>query len=160
MAAGSPVAILLGRMSMIRTMTREDYEGAYNLWMHTPGMGLNTMDDSKEGIARFLARNPATCFVATKDGDIVGTILTGHDGRRGYIYHLAVALSCRKQGIATALVERAIHALKEEGILKVVLVVFAKNEGGNAFWEKIGFSRREDLTYRDKSLAELERIDT
>ena len=145
---------------MIRTMTQEDYDAAYDLWMYTPGMGLNTLDDSRAGISRFLTRNPATCFVAEADGSIVGTILAGHDGRRGYIYHLAVDSSCRKQGIATELVNRALLSLRNEGINKVALVVFGKNEGGNAFWEKIGFSRREDLTYRNKSLIELERIDT
>ena len=145
---------------MIRTMTQEDYDAAYDLWMHTPGMGLNTLDDSRAGIGRFLSRNPASCFVAENDGSIVGTILAGHDGRRGYIYHLAVDCSCRKQGIATELVNRALLSLRNEGINKVALVVFGKNAGGNAFWEKIGFSRREDLTYRNKSLIELERIDT
>ena len=145
---------------MIRTMTQEDYDAAYDLWTQTPGMGLNTMDDSRAGIYRFLARNPGTCFVARKDDCIVGTILAGHDGRRGYIYHLAVALSYRKQGIAASLVEHAMRALKEEAILKVALVVFEKNEGGNAFWERSGFLRREDLVYRNKSLVELERIDT
>ena len=145
---------------MIRTMTQEDYDAAYDLWMHTPGMGLNTLDDSRAGIGRFLTRNPASCFVAENDGSIVGTILAGHDGRRGYIYHLAVDRSCRKQGIATELVNRALLSLRNEGINKVALVVFGKNEGGNAFWEKIGFSRREDLIYRNKSLIELERIDT
>ena len=145
---------------MIRTMTLEDYDAAYDLWIHTPGMGLNTLDDSRDGIARFLARNPGTCFVETQENCVTGTILAGHDGRRGYIYHLAVALSCRKQGIATALVAQTTQALREEGIHKVALVVFQKNEVGNEFWERNGFSCREDLIYRNKSLIDLERIDT
>ncbi len=145
---------------MIRIMTLEDYDAAYDLWIHTPGMGLNTLDDSRDGIARFLARNPGTCFVETQENCVTGTILAGHDGRRGYIYHLAVALSCRKQGIATALVAQTTQALREEGIHKVALVVFQKNEVGNEFWERNGFSWREDLIYRNKSLIDLERIDT
>ena len=145
---------------MIRMMTIQDYDAAYDLWMGTLGMGLNSLDDSREGITRYLKRNPSTCFVCIEDGVLTGTILAGHDGRRGYIYHLAVALSRRKQGIASALMERALDALGKEGIRKVALVVFAQNEGGNAFWERSGFTRREDLTYRNKSLVELERIDT
>ena len=141
-------------------MTVQDYDAAYDLWTHTPGMGLNSLDDSREGIARYLKRNPNTCFACIEDEVLTGTILAGHDGRRGYIYHLAVALSHRKQGIASALVEHALDALGKEGILKVALVVFAQNEGGNAFWERRGFVRREDLIYRNKSLVELERIDT
>lgn len=145
---------------IIRNMTIEDYDAAYDLWMHTPGMGLNTLDDSREGIARFLTRNPTTCFAAFENDALIGSILAGHDGRRGFLYHLAVAITWRKQGVATALVEHAMRALKAEGILKAALVVFEKNEDGNAFWEHCGFTRREDLTYRNKSLVELERIDT
>ena len=79
-------------MATVRRMTTEDYEPVYQLWMNTPGMGLNTTDDSRDGIERYLRRNPATCFVAEIDGKIVGVILAGHDGRRGYIYHTAVAM--------------------------------------------------------------------
>lgn len=144
----------------IRVMTLEDYDRVYELWMSTPGMGLNDLDDSRDGIFRFLERNPKTCFVAIKKDEIVGVILTGNDGRRGYIYHTAVALSERKKGIALALVEASIDALKKEGIHKVALVVFKRNESGNEFWEHIGFSKREDLNYRNKSLSVIQRIDT
>jgi len=141
-------------------MTIDDSEGMYRLWINTPGMGLNTTDDSREGIAQYLRRNPNSCYVAEEAGEIVGTILSGHDGRRGFLYHLSVAVSHRKKGIGKALVERAMDALKQEGIHKVALVVMAGNETGNAFWESHGFTTREDLIYRNKNLSELVRIDT
>ena len=144
----------------IRVMTAADYDGVYSLWQNTPGMGLNNIDDTREGIEKYLRRNPTTCFAAEKEGKIVGVILTGHDGRRGYIYHLAVAESCQRQGIGSALLEASLEALKEEGIIKAALVVFAHNEKGNAFWKKMGFTVREDLTYRNKALTEIIRMDT
>lgn len=144
----------------IRKMQTDDYKKVYALWMSCQGMGLNHVDDSQEGIKRFLKRNPNTCFVAEDEDQIVGVIMTGHDGRRGYIYHTAVAPLCRGQGIGSQLVDASLEALRKEGITKVALVAFKRNESGNAFWEKQGFTRREDLTYRNKTLAELIRIDT
>jgi ribosomal protein S18 acetylase RimI-like enzyme len=144
----------------IRTMGISDYEGVYALWLSTPGMGLNASDDSREGIAKYLARNPGTCFVALEHGEIIGVILSGHDGRRGFIHHTAVKASLQGGGIGRALLSRAMAALEEEGINKVVLVCFEKNEAGNAFWERAGFTAREDLVYRNKSIRELRRIDT
>lgn len=144
----------------IRLMTMEDYEGVYELWMSCVGMGLNNLDDSKDGIEKFLLRNPATCFVAEEDGGIVGVILAGNDGRRGYIYHTAVNPAFRNQGIGAALVESAMEALQALGINKVALVVFSKNKGGNDFWEKLGFTTRGDLVYKNKSITEMIRIDT
>lgn len=144
----------------IRKMTIVDYDEVYSLWLSCRGMGLNSLDDSREGIARFLARNPDTCFAAEAAGAIVGVIMAGHDGRRGFIYHTAVSSEQRGQGIGTALVNAALDALKAEGISKVALVVFERNEEGNRFWEKMGFARRNDLVYRNRSLAEMVRIDT
>lgn len=144
----------------IRKMTIGDYDGAYGLWLACKGMGLNDVDDSREGIGRFLRRNPDTCFVAQMSGDIVGVIMAGHDGRRGFIYHTAVSPDHRRQGIASALVDKAMAALKDEGITKAALVVFERNEDGNRFWEKQGFTRRTDLTYRNKAIRELVRMDT
>jgi len=144
----------------IRLMQIEDYDAVYALWMSCKGMGLNNLDDSPEGIARFLDRNPNTCFVAEDKGAVVGVIIAGNDGRRGYIYHTAVHPERRKAGIGSALLSRALDALKAEGINKVALVVFSRNETGNAFWEKQGFTAREDLVYRNRSLTELIRIDT
>ena len=144
----------------IRTMAIEDYEQVYSLWLNTPNMGLNTLDDSKDGISKYLARNPNTCFVAEKGGIIFGVILSGHDGRRGFIYHLAVAESEQRSGVGAALVEAAMLALECEGIPKVALVAYGKNEKGNAFWEKYGFTERHDLVYRNKEIVALEYIET
>jgi N-acetylglutamate synthase len=147
---------------IITTMTIQDYESVYSLWIHTPGMGLNNLDDSKEGIERYLRRNPTTCFVAKENNQIIGVILSGHDGRRGFIHHTAVAVTERNRGIGKALVEKALEALRKERINKVALVVFGRNQIGNSFWEKIGFGKREDLVYRNKVITEkeMERIDT
>ncbi len=147
-------------MVQIRKMTSEDYDQVFALWRSTPGMGLNTVDDSREGIAFYLRRNPETCFVAEAEGRIIGVILTGHDGRRGYIHHTAVHPSFRHQGVASSLVEKAMAALEREGIHRVALVAFADNASGNAFWEAQGFTQREDLVYRNRSIHQLERIPT
>ena len=144
----------------IRKMLINDYDDVYALWMSCAGMGLNNLDDSREGIDRFLKRNPDTCFVAVCDDKIVGVILVGNDGRRGYIYHTAVNSQYRKRGIARQLVEASMQELKRAGINKVALVVFDKNESGNLFWEKLGFTAREDLVYRNKAITEMIRIDT
>lgn len=143
----------------IRKMKINDYYNVYKLWLSCVGMGLNNLDDSKEGIDRFLKRNPDTCFVA-EDQDIKGVIMAGNDGRRGYIYHTAVHPDFRHHGIASALVDAAVKALAELGIKKVALVVFDKNKIGNVFWEKQGFTVRKDLVYRNKTLTEMIRIDT
>ncbi|MCR4997970.1 MAG: GNAT family N-acetyltransferase [Butyrivibrio sp.] len=144
----------------IRLMTIDDYEKVYELWMSCAGMGLNNLDDSKEGVEQFLNRNPETCFVAEIENVIVGVIIVGNDGRRGYIYHTAVNPLYRKQGIAKTLVKAAMNALQKSGINKVALVVFDRNETGNDFWEKMGFTVRNDLIYRNKALVEMVRIDT
>ena len=125
-------------------------------------MGLNTLDDSREGIESYLKRNPTTCFIAKDGKRVIGVILSGHDGRRGYIYHIAVEIAERGRGIGKELVDKAIEALKKEGIHKVALVVFDKNEIGNKFWEGIGFEERKDLVYRNKviTIRNMERIDT
>ncbi len=141
-----------------RLMTIEDYRQAYDLWILC-GNGLNDKDDSREGIDKYLKRNPGTSFVATCDNIVVGVILCGHDGRRGIIQHACVSPDYRRYGIESKLVELALEALKAEGINKVLLVAFKKNEGGNAFWEAQGFTLREDLNYRNKALAEMIRID-
>ena len=144
----------------IRPMTLDDYDRVYALWMSCKNMGFNDVDDSRDGIGRYLKRNPATCFVAEDDGELAGVIFSGHDGRRGFIHHMAVGEGFRRRGVATALVNRALDALKDEGIAKVALLVFRTNEPGNAFWEEMGFTVREDLNYRNRALAKLTRIDT
>ena len=143
----------------IRKMTINDYEEVYQLWLSCAGMGLNNSDDSEEGISRFLKRNPDTCFIAETD-KIVGVIMAGNDGRRGYIYHTAVHPDYRHKGIASELVDNVMKALEAAGIGKAALVVFAHNEAGNLFWEKQGFTVRNDLVYRNKAIKEMVRIDT
>lgn len=144
----------------IREMRVTDYDAVYALWQSTPGMGLNDIDDSRDGIARYLKRNPHTCFVAVSDHEVVGVILAGHDGRRGYIHHACVDSKLWSNQIGTRLVNKALKALCTEKINKVALVVFERNERGNGFWERMGFTPRPDLIYRNKALIEFERIDT
>lgn len=139
---------------MIRSMKLDDYKNVFNLWSNTAGMGLNPIDDSIEGIAKYLQRNPHTCFVAEHNGEIVGVILGGHDGRRGFIHHTAVKEEYRGRGIGTSLVNSALASLESEDIHKVALVVFEENESGNRFWEKAGFTIRDDLIYRNKHLPD------
>ncbi len=136
----------------IRQMAISDYEKVYALWSKTAGMGIRSLDDSKEGISKFLDRNPTTNFVAVSDDTIIGVILCGHDGRRGYIYHAAVDIRHRGNGIGKRLVDSVIEALEKEGINKAALVVFKDNDIGNAFWDAIGFEERIDLVYRNKSI--------
>ncbi len=137
----------------IRLMTIDDYAPVRLLWGETAGMGLRSLDDSEAGIHRFLERNPHTCFVAVESGQVNGVILSGHDGRRGYIYHTAVRSTCRKQGIGRALVNAVIEAMQREEIHKIALVAFQSNLTGNQFWESMGFAARTDLVYRDRSLC-------
>lgn len=142
----------------IRKIKKSDWKKILALWQNIPGMGLNNIDDSKDGIIRFLKRNPKTCFIAEENGTAAGTIIAGHDGRRGYIYHTAVLPEFRRRGIATELLARSVDALKKQGIAKAALVVFSDNEAGNAFWEKQGFTKRSDLVYRNKVITEKEMI--
>ncbi len=139
---------------MIRTMTAGDYEGVYSLWMSIKGFAMRSIDDSKEGVERFLTRNPGTSVVALEDGKIVGAILCGHDGRRGCMYHVCVHEDYRMKGIGKAMVVFAMEALKKEKISKISLIAFTKNDVGNAFWNRIGWTKREDLNYYDFVLDE------
>ena len=138
----------------IRTMTIEDYDGVYELWMTIKGFGIRSIDDSRIGVERFLKRNPTTSVVAEKDGKIVGSILCGHDGRRGCLYHVCVHEKYRRHGIGKAMVVRAMEQLRKEQISKVSLIAFTENDIGNAFWKEIGWTKREDLNYYDFTLNE------
>lgn len=137
-----------------RLLTLEDYPQLYQLWQDVQGFerGLRSLDDSREGIAKFLDRNPTTCFVIEADGRIVGGILAGNDGRRGYIYHAIVHPDFQGQGLGKMLVDRACEALRAEGIHKAGMLVFGSNDQGNAFWESQGWVTRPDLVYRNKTL--------
>ncbi len=139
---------------MIRVMTVDDYPKVRELWNSIKGFGIRSVDDSREGVERFLRRNPATSVVAVEDGKVVGAILCGHDGRRGCLYHVCVHKDYRMQGIGKAMVGFAMEALKKEQINKVSLIAFTKNDIGNAFWKEIGWIRREDLNYYDFTLNE------
>lgn len=130
-------------------MTVEDYEGVYALWMSIKGFAIRSIDDSKEGVARFLLRNQDTSVVAVEDGRIIGAILCGHDGRRGCLYHVCVRQECRRKGVGKAMVVFCMEKLKAEQISKVSLIAFTANDIGNAFWRRIGWTKREDLNYYD-----------
>lgn len=136
-------------MLEIRRMTIEDYPQVYGLWKRINGFVIRSLDDSYEGVERFLLRNPYTSVVAVKQGKVVGAILCGHDGRRGCFYHVCVDPDYRMQGIGTRMVVFSMNALREEKINKVSLIAFTDNDLGNAFWQKIGWTKREDLNYYD-----------
>jgi ribosomal protein S18 acetylase RimI-like enzyme len=138
----------------IRTMTLEDYDQVYELWSGIKGFAIRTMDDSREGVEKFLKRNPATSVVAELEGNIIGAILCGHDGRRGCMYHVCVAEEYRKHGVGQQMALEAMEALKAEGINKVSLIAFKSNIVGNKFWRKIGWNFRDDLNYYDFTLNE------
>ena len=140
----------------IRTVVIDDYDSIFELWNSTEQSrrALNPVDDSRDGIERYLKRNPTTCFLAkTTDSDkTVGVILTGHDGRRAIVHHICVHPDYRRQGIAAMLVEQAEKALQKEGITKIFGLVFKDNDIANAFWETQGYTLRTNLNYRNKSL--------
>ena len=136
----------------IRTMTIEDYEGVYALWMTIKGFAIRSIDDAKEGVERFIRRNPTTSVVAVEDGKIVGSILCGHDGRRGCLYHVCVHEDYRKRGIGKSMVVYCMEELEKEKISKVSLIAFTQNDIGNAFWKGLGWTKREDLNYYDFTL--------
>ncbi len=136
----------------IRRMTPADYDGALALWVSCGGMSLRSVEDARDGFTAFLVRNPDTCYAAEADGSLVGTVLAGNDGRRGYLYHVAVGADYQRRGVGRALVERAVRALRRAGIQKTALVVYGSNLDGNEFWEHLGFTVRDDLVYRDKEL--------
>lgn len=137
---------------MIRAMTLNDYENVHALWMRIKGFSIRSIDDSQEGVERFLKRNPGISVVAEKDGRIVGAILCGHDGRRGCLYHVCVDPDYRLKGIGKSMVVFVMEALRKEKINKVSLIAFTKNDIGNAFWKEIGWTKREDLNYYDFTL--------
>ena len=138
----------------VRTMTIEDFDQVHALWMTISGFAIRSIDDSREGVERFLRRNPTTSVVAEEDGKIVGSILCGHDGRRGCLYHVCVHKDYRMRGIGKAMVGYAMNALKAEEISNVSLIAFTRNDIGNAFWNRIGWTRRLDLNYYDFTLNE------
>ena len=138
----------------IRVMTTDDYEEVHNLWMSIHGFAIRSIDDSKEGVERFIRRNPKTSVVAVSAGIIVGAILCGHDGRRGCLYHVCVHEDYRKHGIGKSMAVACMRALQAEQINKVNIVAFKSNELGNHFWKEEGWNFRDDLNYYDFTLNE------
>ena len=131
----------------IRPMLLEDFEQVHSLWMEIHGFGIRSIDDSREGVERFIRRNPTTSMVAEYQGKIIGAILCGHDGRRAGLYHVCVQEKYRKHGIGQKLVECCLKALEAENISKVNLIAFKQNETGNRFWQGLGWTFREDVNY-------------
>lgn len=129
----------------------ESYEDVLALWKRCEGVGLSDAD-SPQSIHTYLDRNPGTSFLAKVDNNIVGAILGGHDGRRGYIHHLAVDTAWRRQGIARQLVETCIHALKRAGIQKIHIFIFSDNADGIAFWKSVGWTHRADISVISKTI--------
>ena len=129
----------------ISEMKVEDYEKVAALWRAAAGIGLDDDVDSQEGIAAYLARNPGFSRVARHGNRIVAAVLCGHDGRRGYLHHLAVAVEWRKKGIGRSLVAAGLKKLASVGIPKCNIFLFADNALGEAFWKHTGWSGRADL---------------
>ena len=136
----------------IRRMNIEDYDFVIALWKASEGIGLSA-DDTREGIALYLEKNPGYSFTAWVDGQLVGAVLCGHDSRRGYLHHLAVSKDYRHRGIGKVLTERCMQALKEAGITKCHIFVFRDNYNAIAFWKKIGWVERVELTLLSKPLS-------
>ena len=137
----------------INEMTTDDYDEVFALWQATEGVGLHPNEcDSRDGMQRYLARNPDTCFVARDGGKLVAAVLCGHEGRRGYMNHLAVAPSHRRRGVATALVQRCLAALKETGIPKCNLFVFADNNAAVSFYRKLGWRSWDEINVKAMTL--------
>ncbi|MGA9397725.1 MAG: GNAT family N-acetyltransferase [Anaerolineaceae bacterium] len=134
-----------------RTMTLSDYQSVYDLWKSTPGIGLSDAD-SREGIEKFLKANPGRCFVALEADKLVGAIMCGCDGRRGYLHHLAVRPDLRGQGIGRQLVEECMAALRAIGIDKAHIFVYKHNEVGKVFWRNSGWQERDDLMIMSRDM--------
>jgi len=136
-----------------RPMTMEDYPQAIRLWESTPGIGVSSADQADK-MARFLERNPGMSFIARVGGRLVGTVLCGHDGRRGYLYHMAVREKYRRMGIAMKLGEACMAALRKAGIEKCHILVYSANSGGLSFWKETGWIQRDELTILSHPLTE------
>lgn len=128
----------------IRPMTIEDYEEIFEMWQITSKRALSKADE-KSQIERYLKRNAGLSQVAVADGKIVGTVLAGHDGRRGFIHHMAVLPEYRRKRIGHTLAETAIEKIKAEGIDKTHIFCYQSNETGQNFWRDFGFEKREDI---------------
>lgn len=136
----------------VRPFIMEDYDSAYALWNRTEGIGLSQADE-RDNIARYLGRNPGQSFVATENGNLVGAVLCGNDGRRGFLHHLAVDHACRRRGVGRALVMRCLEALALQGMRKCHIFVIAANEEGKLFWRSVGWEERTTLVVMSSDVA-------
>lgn len=137
----------------ITPMTMAHYDEVIALWRVSEGIGLSDAD-SRENIARYLGHNAGMSFVARENGRIIGAVLCGHDGRRGYLHHLAVAAPYRRRGIGQALVGRSLEALRAAGITKCHLFLFRANPAGEAFWTSIGWKDRTEIRLMSRDIAD------
>jgi N-acetylglutamate synthase len=129
------------------------YEGVFALWQQCEGVGLSEAD-SRESVQAYLSRNPGMSFIATDDGAVVGAVLCGHDGRRGYLHHLAVHPQARRRSLGRRLVEQCLRALQQAGIEKSHIFIFNQNEGGIAFWKSVGWTPRSDISIMSKTIEQ------
>lgn len=144
---------------VIRPMTMDDYDEVFGMWQSISGFGIRSVDDSREGIERFITRNPGLSVVALHEGRIIGGILCGHDGRRGCLYHVCVRVPYRMLGIGQEMVACCKAALRQEGVNKINLIAFRSNTVGNRFWQKLNWKFREDCNYYEENLN-LENVTT
>jgi putative acetyltransferase len=136
----------------IRPFTMDLYDRVFALWQQCEGVGLSQAD-SRECIQTFLERNPEMSFIATTDGAMVGAVLCGHDGRRGYIHHLAVHPQSRRRSVGCRLVEQCLGALQQAGIQKCHIFIFQQNQNGIAFWKSVGWTPRSDISVISKNIT-------
>ncbi|MBN1217665.1 MAG: GNAT family N-acetyltransferase [Anaerolineae bacterium] len=136
----------------ISAFTIDNYDPVMALWQQTEGVGLSSAD-ARESIQSYLERNPGLSFIAVEDGQLVGAVLSGHDGRRGYIHHLAVHPNYRRQGIGRQLVDRCMAVLQAAGIQKCHLFIFHQNHNGIGFWQSVGWARRSDIGVMSKNIG-------
>jgi ribosomal protein S18 acetylase RimI-like enzyme len=137
----------------VREFTTGDYEAAYALWKASEGIGLSEAD-TRENIGLYLRRNPGQSFVALENGVLVGAVLCGNDGRRGFLHHLAVAPSCRRKGAGRALIRKALDALAAQGMRKCHIFVISANEEGKRFWRRVGWEERTMLVVMSKDVTD------
>ncbi len=135
----------------LRRLVIEDYDAVFALWQRSEGMGLGE-SDTREGISLFLKRNSGLSWLAEAQGHIVGAVLSGHDGRRGYLHHLAVDQAFQKRGIGRALIDKCLTSLLAEGISRCSIFVYANNHAGRKFWANSGWNHRDDVVLIQKIL--------
>lgn len=134
-----------------RPLAPSDVDACLELWSRTPGVGLSAADDP-DSLTRFIERNAGFCWCSATEDRIVGTILCGSDGRRGYVYHLAVDEEVRRNGAGSRLVDVAMQSLRSAGIEKCHAMVFASNDLGRSFWEQSGWQLRDDLVVFSRNI--------